>query len=177
MGKVVIGAVDTPERAAVALERLAAMGLPPGAASMLFPDRRGSHDFGYELSNKWPEGGLAGAAVGFVGGAVAGAAIGLGLVAVPALGILTAAGPVIAALALAAPSSFTLGVLGMILGGAVPEILAKHYAGKVLEGRILVAVHADDAEQARHARAVLRSVEAANVRTTGESPTPASARA
>lgn len=70
-----------------------------------------------------------------------------------------------------------LGLVGMAVGRTIPEIMAKHYAGKVTTGSILVGVHVDDTEETRRAREVLRSVEASRVKTTGEASLPAAARA
>jgi hypothetical protein len=177
MEKVVIGIVDTPEQAAAAVERLQAMDIPQSEISVLFPDRRGNHDFAFEPSSKWTEGALLAAAIGFVVGAAVGAAMGLGLVAVPALGMLTAAGPVVSALSGAAVGALVFGLVGMLVGLGIPEILAKHYAGKVSAGGILVGVHVDNSESVRRTRDVLRSVEASGVKTTGEAALPAGARA
>jgi hypothetical protein len=177
MEKVVLGIVDTPEQAANGVARLQAMGFEPADVSVLFPDRKGTHDFGFESSTKWPEGALTGATIGFVIGAALGAVLGLGLLAAPGLAIFTAVGPVISALAGAAILALVLGVLGVVVGATVPEIEAKHYAGKVSAGSILVGVHVADREEVRRAREVLRSVAASTVKSTGEAAIPASARA
>lgn len=177
MEKAIIATVDTPEQAATAVQRLEAMDIASGEISVLFPDRRGSHDFGFEPSTKWPEGGLLGATVGLLIGAAVGGAIGLGIVTAPWLAILTAAGPIMSALALAAIGAVLFGLVGSAFGLGIPEIQAKHYAGKITTGGILVGVHVDSSEEARRAREVLRSVEATDVKTTGEAAIPASARA
>ena len=172
MEKAVIGIVDTPEQAAAAVARLEAMGLPSSEISVLFPDRKGSHDFGFAPSSKWPEGALFGAAVGFALGAALGAAAGLGLFTVRGLELLTMAGPLLAALSGAAIGALLFANIGAVLGAAFPEIHAKHYAGKIATGGILVGVHVETADHAKNARAVLRSVEASRVRTTGEAALP-----
>jgi len=177
MEKVVLGIVDSPAQAEITVTRLQAMGFPPADVSVLFPDRRGSHDFAFEHHTKAPEGALAGAGVGFVLGAALGLAIGLGLVPVPGLAALVAAGPVIAALATAAALAILGALVGGIAGLTVPEIHAKHYAGKLGRGSILVGVHVARRGEISRAREVFRSVAASNVIATGEAALPVGAAA
>lgn len=172
MEKVVLGIVDTPQQAEITVKRLEVMGFPPLDISVLFPDRRGSHDFGFEHHTKAPEGALAGAAVGAVAGAALGMAFGLGLLAVPPLGALVAAGPILAALSVAAVLALLGAVLGAIVGLTVPEIQAKHYVGKVRTGSILVGVHVNDRDELARAREVMRSVAASDVTAAGEAAIP-----
>lgn len=177
MEKVVLGIVETPLEAETTVARLGAVGFAPSDVSVLYDDRHGSHDFGFEHHTKAPEGGLAGAALGGVIGAGLGFAIGVGLLAFPGLGALVAAGPVLAALSGAAVVAMVLGVIGAIAGLRVPELQAKHYAGKVRRGSILVAAHASTPEAVARAREVLRSVAANDVVSTGEAAIPVHARA
>ncbi len=177
MEKVVLGIVETPLEAETTVQRLGAVGFEPSAVSVLYDDRHGSHDFGFEHHTKAPEGALAGAALGGVIGSGLGLAIGLGLLAFPGLGALVAAGPVLAALSGAAVVAVLLAVIGAVAGLGVPEIQAKHYAGKVRRGSILVAAHASTPEAVVRAREVLRSVAANDVVSTGEAAIPVHARA
>jgi hypothetical protein len=177
MEKVVLGLVDTPAQAEAAAERLRAAGVAPADISLVFPDRHGSHDVGFEHHTKAPEGALAGASVGALLGAAIGVALGLGVLALPKLGIFVAAGPVLAALSVAAAVGVFLAIVGAAFGLNVPEIHAKHYAGKVRRGSILVAVHAGSRADVRRARDVLRSVAASDVTATGEAAIPIRARA
>lgn len=177
MEKVVLGIVDSPLAAQTTVERLHDMGFEPSEVSVLYDDRHGSHDFGFEHHTKAPEGALAGAALGGVIGAALGLAVGLGVLAVPALGALVAAGPILAALSTGAAVAMVLAVVGAIAGLSMPEIQAKHYAGKARRGSILVAAHATGAEEVIRAREVLRSVAAKDVTATGEAALPVHARA
>jgi hypothetical protein len=176
MEKVVFGIVDTPADVELTVARLLAVGFAPRALGVLFDDRHGSHDFGFEHHTKAPEGALAGAALGAVLGASVGASMGLGVLVPPGLGALVAAGPALAALSCAAAVALVLSLAGAWIGRAVPEIQAKHYAGKVRRGSILVAVHVSQREELARAREVLRSVAADAVTSTGEAalPTPES---
>jgi hypothetical protein len=176
MEKVVLGIVETQAQAELTAERLQAMGFSAEEVSVVYSDRHGNHDVGFEQHTKAPEGALAGAGIGAVIGAALGMAIGLGLLFVPELGQLVAAGPVLAALCGAAVVALAGALIGAVIGSSVPEIHAKHYAGKVTTGTILVAVHVDSRDELRRAREVLRSVAASDVRTTGEAAIPANAR-
>jgi hypothetical protein len=172
MEKVVLGIVDTPAQAERAVEELHHAGFATSEVSVVFPDRHGSHDVGFERHTKAPEGALAGATIGAVVGAALGIALGLGVLALPKLGMFVAAGPVLAALSVAAATGVVLAVVGALFGRSVPEIHAKHYAGKVRRGSVLVAVHASDRGEVRRAREVLRALAATDITATGEAAIP-----
>jgi hypothetical protein len=176
MKRVVMGIVDTPVQAELTVERLRAVGFEGNDVSVLFPDRRGTHDFAFEHHTKAPEGALAGAGLGGVLGGILGIAAGVGVLVVPGLGALVAAGPFLAALSGIAAGGILAGTLGAILGARVPEIQAKHYDGKSRLGSILVAVHVETRDAMRRAREVLRSVAASDVAATTEAAVPLAAR-
>lgn len=176
MKRVVMGIVDTPAQAEVTVERLLAAGFANDDVSVLFPDRRGTHDFAFEHHTKAPEGALAGAGLGGVIGGIVGIAAGVGVLVVPGLGSLVAAGPLLAALSGIATGGMLAGTIGAILGARVPEIQAKHYDGKSRLGSILVAVHVETSGGLKGAREVLRSVAATDVAATTEAPVPLAAR-
>jgi hypothetical protein len=172
MDKVVLGIVDTPAQAARAVERLKVIGCRPEDISVLTPDLRGAHDFGFEQKTKAPEGALAGVGVGAVLGAVLGIAVGIGVLVFPGAGAFVAAGPVLAALSGAAVVALVLALVGGLLGSGVPEIRARHYAGRVRSGSVLVAVHVARRREMKRARGVLRAI-ASSVTTKREAPVPA----
>jgi hypothetical protein len=169
MKRVVMGIVDTPLQADHAVRRLGQVGIAPRDVSVLYPDRHGDHDFGFEAHTKTPEGALIG--IGF--GAILGAMLGLALAL---LGVFVVAAPVIAALAGAAVGALLLGHVGAVIGAAVPEIEAKYYEGKSTIGSIRVAVHTRSRRDQELARTVLASVIATDITATSEAPLP-SARA
>jgi hypothetical protein len=177
MAKVVLGIVDTPTQAELVAQRLSALGFAPRDVSMLFPDKQGAYDFAFERHTRAPESALAGAALGAVLGAVLGVAAGVGVLALPALASLIAAGPVLAALAGAALVGVVFAIVGAVFGLGAPKIEAKHYAGKIRTGRILIAIHATKRADVRAARDVLRGVAAGDVSVMGEAAIPAAARA
>jgi len=176
MKRAVMAIVDTPVFADVTVRRLVALGFSPREVSVLYPDRHGDHDFGFEAKTKAPEGALIGAGFGAILGAMAGLAIGLaGLV--PELAHLVQAGPVLLALSGAAIGALVLGLVGAAIGASVPEIEARYYDGKTRVGSILVAVHANGREEVRRARTVFRSVAASEIRSVTEAALPSSSRA
>ncbi len=175
MKKVMLGIVDTPYQAELAVKRLESMGWTPADVAVLFPDKRGSHDFQFERRTKAPEGALAGIGLGAIIGALLGILVGVGVLVVPGLTDVVAAGPVLAALSGAAAIALVLAIIGALFGLGIPKIEAKYYAGKLKTGSILVAVHVTTREQLRRAREVFRSV-AAEVTSTSEAQVPLSAR-
>lgn len=176
MKRVVMGIVDTPVFADVTVRRLVALGFEPRDVSVLYPDRHGDHDFGFEAKTKAPEGALIGIGFGAILGAMVGLAIGLaGLV--PELAAMLRSGPVLLALSGAAIGALVLGLIGAVIGATVPEVEAKYYEGKTRIGTILVAVHAKSREEVRRARTVFRSVAASDVHAMAEAGLPSSSRA
>src|SRR6201992_501885 len=66
--------------------------------SVLFPDKTGSKDFAHEQHTKAPEGAATGGVTGGVLGGALGWLVGIGALAIPGVGPVIAAGPVMAAL-------------------------------------------------------------------------------
>jgi hypothetical protein len=136
--------------------------------SALLPDKTGTKDFAHEHHTKAPEGAAAG---GLAGGAVGGAVgwlAGIGLLVVPGLGSLVAAGPILAALSGAAVGGAVGGIVGALVGMGVPEYEAKRYEGKIREGNILISVHCETDVAARRAREIYETAGAYDIATSGE---------
>lgn len=164
----VIGVVPSQRAAEQAVARLQEVGVPPGEISALFPDKRGSHDFALEQHTKAPEGALAGVGVGGVLGGTLGALAGIGALAIPGVGPLIAAGPILATLSGAAAGATVGGVAGALVGLGVPEFEAKQYEGKLKEGNILLSVHVNDRTAEKQAKRALELVGASKVVSTHE---------
>jgi hypothetical protein len=177
MQKVVMGIVDTPTQAELTVERLHSLGVAPGDISVLYPDRRGAYDFGFERRSKAPEGALVGVVLAAIVGFALGGAAGLGLVPTAMVGVLVSAGPVLAALSAAAVAGVMGGLIGGLIGRSFPEIEARHYAGKVTRGSILVAVHAERRRDVARAREVFSSVAASDVTAASEADVDVGAHA
>jgi uncharacterized membrane protein len=68
---------------------------------------------------------------------------GIGLLAIPGIGPILAAGPIVATLTGAAVGAGAGGLVGALIGLGIPEIEAKQYDSYINDGRILVLVDSD----------------------------------
>ena len=151
------------------LEALRAAGFRPGDVSAVLPERdKTTKDLAHEIHTKAPEGIATGAGTGAAIGGVMGWLIGIGALTIPGIGLLAAAGPIVAALAGAGAAGATGGLIGGLVGAGMPEIEAKRYAGRIREGGYLTSVHCDDSEWAERAREILRETGAHDVVSTHE---------
>src|ERR1044071_833884 len=137
--------------------------------SVLFPDNEGTKDFAHEKHTKAPEGTATGATSGAVIGGGLGWLAGIGALAIPGLGPLIAAGPIVAALAGAGAGGAIGGLAGALVGTGLPEYEAKRYEGRVKDGGILLSVHCDDSKWTKRAKQILEETGADDVSSTGES--------
>jgi tetrahydromethanopterin S-methyltransferase subunit C len=164
--------VNTYAGAEALVQALKSAGFPPGDISALLPDTRGTHDFAHQQNTKAPEGAAAGAGAGGALGGTLGLLVGVGALAIPGLGPLIAAGPLLATLSGAAVGAAVGGLTGKLVGLGIPEIEAKRYEGKIREGKILVAVHTDDSDEIERAKVVFKKVGAQSIATVGEASVP-----
>ena len=93
-------------------------------------------------NNRTPAVGTAatGAAIGGLGGLL----VGLGVLAVPGIGLLLAAGPLAGALGGLLAGGAAGGVIGGLSAIGVPEEYARDYAASIEQGHTLVSVRTDD---------------------------------
>ena len=159
-----------PDRATLeaGLERLRTAGFRATDISIMASDRGSTHELAHEIHSKAPEGASAGAATGGALGGVLGWLAGLGILTVPGIGPLVAAGPIVAALAGLGAGGATGGLIGALAGAGIPEVEAKRYEGRIRGGSILCSVHCDDGEWADRAREILRETGAEDVSATRE---------
>jgi hypothetical protein len=136
--------------------------------SVLFPENEGTKDFAVEKQTKAPEGTTTGATSGAVIGGGLGWLAGIGALAIPGLGPLIAAGPIVAALAGAGAGGVVGGIAGALVGMGIPEYEAKRYEGRVKDGGILLSVHSDNSEWTKRAKEILEHTGAQDVSSTGE---------
>jgi hypothetical protein len=166
--KAVIGLLSNQSQAELVVGELQAAGIPSNDISVLFPDKQGTRDFAHEKNTKAPEGAVTGASAGGAIGGTLGLLAGIGALAIPGVGPLIAAGPIMAALSGAAAGAAVGGLTGALVGMGIPEIEAKQYEGKVKSGSILVSVHVDDANRRSRAKEILQKDGATDVVTAGE---------
>lgn len=136
--------------------------------SVLFPDNQGTKDFAHEKHTKAPEGAATGAGSGALLGGALGWLAGIGALAIPGVGPLIAAGPIVAALAGVGVGGAIGGLAGALIGMGIPEYEAKRYEGRVKEGGILLSVHCDDSSWTKKAKEILERTGAEDVASTGE---------
>ena len=136
--------------------------------AILMPESIGTSELTTEKSTKAPEGAAAGAGSGFLLGGALGWFAGVGALAIPGVGPLIAAGPILAALAGAGVGSAVGGVTGGLIGMGIPEFEAKKYEGRIAQGNILLSVHCETSEQCANARHVLERTGAEDISSASE---------
>ncbi len=162
------GIFPSNSTAEIAVDRLHAAGFSSDDVSVLMADKQGSKDFASEKNTKAPEGTTAGVLGGGTLGGTVGLLAGLGALAIPGVGPLIAAGPIMGALAGLGIGSAVGGLLGALIGMGIPEYEAKRYEGRVNEGGILVSVHCESSEEISRARDLLKAAGGEDVASSGE---------
>ncbi len=168
MSKSVVGICRTTEQASTIVGRLKAAGFSENDISVIMPDKRGTRDFAHEHNTKAPEGAATGAAAGGIAGGVLGLLAGIGLLAIPGVGPLIAAGPILATLSGAAVGAAAGGITGALVGLGIPEFEAKRYEGKVKGGNILMAVHVENGDETTSAKKILEEQGAEDIYAVSE---------
>jgi hypothetical protein len=102
-------------------------------------------------------------------GGTLGLLAGIGLLAIPGVGPLIAAGPIMAALAGLGVGGAVGGFTGALVGMGIPEYEAKRYEGRVKEGGILLSAHCDTSEQVKRAKEVMERTGGEDISSAGES--------
>ena len=168
MSTSVFGIVATTERAASIVGALKSLGFSESDISVLLADKSGTRDFAHRQATKAPEGAAAGAGTGGAVGGTLGLLAGIGALAIPGVGPLIAAGPIMAALSGAAVGATVGGIGGALIGMGIPEYEAKRYEGKVVGGQVLISVHTENADEVRMAKGALEQGGAEDVHSTSE---------
>ncbi|WP_083180134.1 general stress protein [Paenibacillus yonginensis] len=147
MAKKIVGVFETEREATAAISALQQEGYNAEGISVITRDRRDSEAIAEDTGTKAPEGVTAGAATGGVLGGVTGLLAGLGLLAIPGIGPILAAGPIAATLTGAVVGAGAGGLVGGLVGLGIPEEEAREYENYINEGKILVLVDEDEAER------------------------------
>jgi hypothetical protein len=164
----VFGIYTSAEHAEGAVDSLIAAGFASSAISVLLPDSGSTREFAHEKDTKAPEGTTAGATTGGVIGGTLGVLAGIGALAIPGVGPLIAAGPIMAGLAGLGVGGAVGGLVGALIGMGIPEYEAKRYEGRVKDGGTLLSVHCDTSEQITRAKDMLKGTGATDIASTGE---------
>jgi hypothetical protein len=164
----VFGIYATPATAENGVDHLLTLGFKNEAISVLMPDDDTTRAFAHQKNTKAPEGTTAGVTTGGVIGGTLGVLAGLGALAIPGIGPLLAAGPIVAALAGVGAGGVVGGLIGALVGMGIPEYEAKRYEGAVRNGGTLLSVHCDTSDQISLAKQGLRDTGAHDIASTGE---------
>src|ERR1700688_3873522 len=159
-----------PSRATaeIAVDQLVSAGFSQADISVLMADNEGSRDFAAEKNTKAPEGAVTGVGVGGTGGGTLGLLAGIGALAIPGVGPLIAAGPIMGALAGLGVGGAVGGIVGALVGMGIPEYEAKRYEGAVKGGGTLLSVHCDTSDQIDLAKTGLKETGARDISSSGE---------
>jgi tetrahydromethanopterin S-methyltransferase subunit C len=164
----VFGIYSGVTQAEVAVDALVNGGFTNSDVSVLMADNQGSKDFAHEKNTKAPEGTTTGVAAGGAIGGTLGLLAGIGALAIPGVGPLIAAGPIMGALAGLGVGGAVGGIVGALVGMGIPEYEAKRYEGRIKEGGVLLSAHCDTGGQIDRAKAILKRTGATDIASAGE---------
>jgi hypothetical protein len=168
MGTTVYCIATSHAQAVRIANRLRSSGFTPDDISMLYPDRDGVRELGVHNATKAPEGATTGASAGALVGGALGWLVGIGAIAIPGVGPLVAAGPILALLSGLAVGGTVGGLSGALVGAGIPEYEAQQYEGRLRGGHILMAVHADNAEEGSQIRDIFSEEKAEDISSSAE---------
>jgi hypothetical protein len=166
--KAVFGLYSTRRQVENAVDELKVQGFRNTDISVLLPENVGTKDFAHEKGTKAPEGMATGATSGAVVGGALGWLAGIGALAIPGVGPLIAAGPIIAALTGVGVGGAVGGITGGLVGLGIPEYETKRYEGRIKGGSILLSVHTDDSKWTDKAERILKDTGAEDISSTSE---------
>src|SRR6266849_2860800 len=120
-GTAVFGIYKTRRHVENAVEELKCSGFLNTDISVLLPDEDGGQDLRHQKHTKAPEGATSGVVAGGALGGTLGWLAGIGAVAIPGVGHLIAAGPILGALSGAAVAGALGAIAGALIGLGIPE--------------------------------------------------------
>jgi len=151
-----------------AVSALRDAGFSGSEISVLLPETLSSKDLVTDKGTKAPEGAAVGVGSGAAVGGALGWLVGVGALAIPGVGPVIAAGPIVATLAGIGVGGALGGFAGVLIGVGIPEYEAKRYEGRILKGGILVAVHCETAEEIKRAKEIMEITGAEDVASSTE---------
>jgi hypothetical protein len=171
MSKAVFCTVKNYAQAERVVRALKSAGFSNTDISVLMPDKWGTQKFAVDNQTKAPEGAAAGVGTGALLGGTLGWLAGIGSLAIPGLGPLIAAGPIIATLTGAAVGGTVGGLTGALIGMGIPEYEAKAYEGKLKGGLALLSVHTEDSDEIERVKQIFEAADAEDISTSSEPAT------
>jgi len=158
MSVVITRLFDTCEHASQVVADLEANGVPHSAICLIANNSDGRHNdsvaapgpvaSGADGADPAADGASTGASVGTVIGGGAGLLAGLGMLAIPGIGPVVAAGWLVATALGAGLGAASGGLLGLLISSGMSEADAHVYAESVRRGGTLVTVRADESQAA-----------------------------
>jgi hypothetical protein len=164
----VFGIYPNTTAAESAVDRIVTAGFLNDDVSVLMSDVDGTREFAHQKETKAPEGTAVGVTTGGVIGGTLGLLAGIGALAIPGVGPLIAAGPIMGALAGLGVGGAVGGIVGALVGMGIPEYEAKRYEGRVKDGGILLSVHCDTSDEISRAKQLLKETGAEDIASSGE---------
>lgn len=159
MERTVVGGVfQSSEEALHAIERLRSIGFDSNDISVMAKDKdkveeideHTDSDVIDESSKRGKNAGKGlgiGAGSGGVLGGIAGLIAEIGLLTIPGIGVIAAAGPLATTLSGAAIGATGGGIVGALTGAGIPEENAKEYEKYLKDGKILLLVDIDERQR------------------------------
>lgn len=145
MAKTVVGLYDRFEDAQAAVSALVSSGFARENINLVAADTEGKFKkYVGQPGEDISEGTAAGAGIGAVVGGLGGLLVGLGALAIPGIGPVLAAGPILSALVGAGVGAVAGGLMGALVDLGIPEEQANWYAEGVRRGGTLVTVTTTD---------------------------------
>ncbi|MBX9967621.1 general stress protein [Priestia aryabhattai] len=151
--KNVVGVYETEQEAIHAVESLKKEGYGSEEISII-----GKHKKTKKVqkeTNTKAEGAATGALTGGTLGSLTGILAGAGALAIPGIGPIVAAGPIVATLTGAAAGASVGGLSGILVGMGIPKQQAEHYNDSVKEGSLLVLVDKENCDHDGNPKAPL----------------------
>ena len=142
--KTIVGMYDDLTAARQVVEEVVNMGIDRDRISLVAGDSEGRYATELQHDETTGENVAGGAATGAVIGGLGGLLLGLGALAIPGVGPIIAAGPLMSALVGAGVGAAVGGLVGALTEAGVPEEQAGYYAEGVRRGSTLVTVEAPD---------------------------------
>jgi tetrahydromethanopterin S-methyltransferase subunit C len=164
----VFGIYPSEAAAESAVDRIVEAGFSNSDVSVLMADASSTKDFAHDKATKAPEGTATGVTAGGLLGGTLGLLAGIGALAIPGVGPLIAAGPIMGALAGLGVGGAVGGIVGALVGLGIPEYEAKRYEGRVKDGGVLLSVHCDTSDEISQAKSLLKSTGADDIAASGE---------
>ncbi|GKV57449.1 hypothetical protein NCCP2222_33960 [Sporosarcina sp. NCCP-2222] len=136
----VVGYYNTEAEAVAAIEDLKRQGYNSNDISIISKNEQQVDYIEEETGTHAADGAATGAATGGVLGGLGGVLAGIGALAIPGVGPIIAAGPIVAGITGAAAGAGVGGLAGALIGMGIPEDEAERYNQYFDEGKILVLV-------------------------------------